>query len=151
MTAQFPVINGRVHDFGQIEFVVDDGLLLIETRTINYNDNMNREKVHGANAQEIGTTRGQYLAGGNIALTKRGAQKLYDKLGPGFYDRIFDVRVKYRDSDGGGTIVDQLRGVSLNGSDNAHSQGPAALESTHELNVTLILWNGVTPIDNMVV
>lgn len=151
MPASFPVINGTIHDFGSIEFEVNAGLLIVEVDTINYNNGMTSETVYGANAQPIGETRGQYAAAGNVTFTKRGAQKLRDNLGEGWLDAVFNVRVKYADTDGDGPIVDELRGVRLRTTDNAHSQGSAALKESFDMKINLILWNGVAPIANMVI
>lgn len=152
MAEQAIIINGTAHDFGSLEIDVDGKFLAVNCTSIDYSDNLEGEDVFGASAQRIARTRGQYKAEGSIKLTKRGAQTVIDALAPqgGIYDRVFGLRVTYRDTDGGGVICDELRGVRITGQANSHSAGASALEGDCPLNIGIILWNGVAPIDNAV-
>lgn len=146
------IVNGTAHDFGSVELDIDGKFIAINVRKIDYSDKLEGEDVFGASAQRIARTRGQYSAEGSIALTKRGVLDIITALAPsgGIYDRIFGLRVTYRNTDGGGVICDELRGVRISGQTNSHSAGAAALEGELPLSISAILWNGQAPIDNMV-
>jgi hypothetical protein len=147
------VINGTIHDFGSLEIDIDGKFVAIAATSIDYSDGTNPEKVYGASAQAIGRTRGQYAAeDGTIKLTKRGGLQIVEAVAPqgGIYDRVFGIRVTYRDTDGGGVICDELIGVKLLKQANSHAAGASALEGEFGLSIMAIRWNGVDPIDNMV-
>lgn len=150
MASNSILFTGTAHDFGGLEISFNGQVVLVQARSIDYSDGLEGEDVYVASAQRYAQTRGNYKAEGSISLTKRGQQQLHELLGEGFYDARFLIAVKYLDTDGGGIIVDTLKGCRLLRTENAHANGAAALEGTSPLDIGMILWNGVAPIQGAV-
>ena len=138
MAILYPLINGVRHDFSSIEMIF--GLRrVIGCKAVNYKRERKREYVYGTSPDPLGKTRGvnEYSADVELYLSE---WALVQEI-PGYGDIPFLVVVTYS-SNGVDTIVDTLEGCTIDSTDAANGQGPAALTRKIDLNPTKIRFNG---------
>ena len=141
-----PAINGKYPQYSKIEYDINGVHNFRGVTEINYSDSCEPGEARGNRQIILGTTDGEYKAEGSMTMHKRHAQELINDIGHGFYLVSFPIVVVYDMNDGLGLIRDTLEGVRLKKNDQGHKQGPEALVTKFDLFVTLIRWNGISPV-----
>lgn len=141
----FPLINGVRHDFTSIELKLDDQLY-IGFKSVNFSATRSRSMVMGNHPDPIGKTKGtnEYKADCELYLAEWNL--LQQKLGKGWQDKAFTMLVTYG-ANGFDTVVVEITGCTLDGTDFSHSQGTDALSVKVDLNPMKILINGIDGCD----
>lgn len=142
----YPLVNGVRHEWSSIEIKLGTDIYL-GVKEISYKHGMKPKKVYGTHPQPIGRTRGVYEPEASITLWFAEANKLRKKLGAGFFETPFDITVSYSEN-GFDTVVDLIQGARIVSDDMSPSQGEDPIEVKFELDVMLILANGVNAVKN---
>lgn len=141
-----PLLNGKYPQYSNVEIGIAGVRNFLGLTELNYSDSCEPGEARGNKIIRLGTTDGEYKAEGSITMHKRHHQELIKLLGDGFYLVTFEIVVIYDMNDGLGLLEDTIEGVRLKKNDQAHKQGNDPLMPKFDLDVTLILWNGVSPI-----
>jgi hypothetical protein len=146
----YPLINGYEPSFASIEVqLAGSGLVrpLPGIKAINYNDKTARAKIFGHSVSPQGRTRGQVTPSGSIEFYKRQwgtTSALLSGGGAwGISERSWIITVLYAEV-GMTPTRDVLEGVSIISPDSSNSEGTDASVVKCELDLMLILWNGVS-------
>lgn len=145
MEVQYPFINGVLYEKSSIEIKID-GLKYTGAKAIDYDEAVEPEAEYGTSPDVIGATRGKRVATGSVELYLPEFQRLLNKLGAGFYEKIFQITVSYEEP-ALGTIVDQLVNCRIK-KPAASMPDTGALTRKVDLFIFKILWNGVDGVTN---
>lgn len=134
------LIPGQTFAFTTIETFLP--LPIAGIKRISYKDNLGRKDVYGTASVQIGLTRGQYKASGEIELYLRAAI-LAGLFTPGVRQIPRNIVVSYGPNGDGLTCTDTLPSVLFGDIDEDHSEGEDPLTVKFSLIIPQqILWNG---------
>lgn len=148
MAPQYPLVNGIRYDWSTAEIVVNKKKILGIT-SLNYSDGLEPGEVYGTHPQKLGRTRGQYKPEGSLEMYKQEADELMATLGDGFFEKSFDVVVSYS-APGQPTVTDKVMGCRIKKVDTSFASGTDALKVKLDLDVMLIIRNGIKPLVNTI-
>ncbi len=140
------LINGTYHDHNAVRITID-GEEIVGISEINYSDGTEPGEVFGTRQLMLGKTNGRYTAELSWTMNKRRHTEMLGRMGHGFYSRDHDVSVSYRDTDGLGLITDDIIGCRLTKNENSSSEGSDPVGVAVTSKPTVIVWNGVNPLD----
>lgn len=142
-------VNGTEYSFVSIRFFAD-GIELEGVTSIDYKSSIERGSVMANSPGEVGRTRGNYKAEGNLEFTRRGYRDFIAQLRQRFPAKNpnevrFDVALSYGE-DGQPLLSDELVGVQLAGNEHSGSAGSAdPMKVKVPLNIRGIFVDGVPP------
>lgn len=111
-------------------------------KMISYKDTLSRKEVYGTASVQIGLTRGQYKASGELEVYKAAAIQA-GLFFPGVRQTPRDIVVTYGPNGNGLMQVDTLPGVMFGDIDTDNSEGDDPLTTKFSLIIpNQILWNG---------
>lgn len=140
----YPVVNSLVPDWSSVELRWE-GYTLKGIKSVAYNEKLDGQIVRGAGVVPMGTTRGQYEAGGSIEVYKESSLKMRKALGSGWGEKYCRTVVQYKEKNSAaGLIKDELFGCRLKVRDASHSQGNDPLVEKFDLLIMYIVGNGMT-------
>ena len=149
-----PLVNGRRYSFASIEIAAKLGAtgqeLFFDVDDITYSESIAFEFKNGTARVPVGSTSGVWQPQeGSLQMGKSTAQKMIQKIGPGWLGINIIMLVSYFDI-GEQVTVDMING-RLSGIEDAHSHGPAALSALVKFMPTSpILRNGISGMLNRV-
>jgi hypothetical protein len=150
MGLQVPIINGKRYDYASILTMVNGLPKLGRTITsIEYSDSIQRGVVRAGARLPIGYTGGEYSAEGSIEMPIEErdiflAEIASGGIARGRYDAAFELTVSFAEL-GQRTIVDQLNGCRLNGTEQTFQRGPEGLVVRFPISIHLLILNGSLP------
>mgnify|MGYP000844666252 CR=1 FL=1 len=143
MSAQ-PVVNGKVFSHASITVNVD-GDDFFGVSSINYGSELDTSPVHGTGKQQVGVVQGQLKHTGDFEMPTLHGQRLRDKLGPGFMERLITVVVTYRETSISELLTDTVSAY-VKKIDKGSQSGADPVKDKFELHVNSVLYNGLSPV-----
>lgn len=146
-------INNTKFQFADLELALSDstgeGLAVSDAFSeLNYSDNVEREKLRGANQVAIDATDGEYDAEGSVTFHEKFFRYVNEwcrDKGIGFYDAEFTLTVSYRNK-GEPVHVDTIERVKFASRDKSNSTGPSPLQTQCNLFILgVIYFDGLGP------
>jgi hypothetical protein len=153
--ADFPIVNGKAHDFSAIETTLPLAGIVREIQEINYSDTTEAGELRASVPWVLASTRGQYSAEGNIVISKQAhvwlvqkLSELAEPLGQGFVEYEFPLSIVMQTA-GMPTIKDSLWDCRLLTNEASNSRSPDPNMVSCSLFVKGIYWNGNKPFLDM--
>jgi len=146
--ATFTKINGKAYSHSSIEVQLN-GKSYPFVKEVTYSDSLEPGEVRGTSAQLLSRTRGDYKAEASLTLYKGAAQELLDDLGDAFMEKEWDLVVTRKEEDMS-TIIDTVVKCRIKKHESGSSQGADPNEVKLDLHPFYILWNGYSPIANLI-
>jgi len=144
--AEFPLVNGTMHDFTSIEFTMN-GTVRPKVKEISYTLELAPTDVYGTPAQKVGRTRGQLKPEASVTMYKAEFDDLVFTLGLGYMESVFNIVVNYSDP-GTDIHTDELKGCRIMKWEVSASSGADPVEVAIDLNVMDILYGQVAAVIN---
>ncbi len=92
----YPLINGNRYTWSSIKINV--GAQQYEgVKSINFNEKVDRQKIHGTGQNIIGAGAGMYDADGDLEVYQQEADAIVDSLGNGWGNKTLTITVQYID------------------------------------------------------
>ena len=146
--ATYTKINGKAYSHSSIEVQLN-GKPYLFVKEVTYSDSLEPGEVRGTSAQLLSRTRGDYKSEASITLYKGSAQELVDDLGDGYLEKEFDLVVTRQEQDMS-TIIDTVVKCRIKKIESGSSQGADPNEVKLDLHPFYILWNGFSPIADLI-
>lgn len=151
----FPLVNGKAHDFSAIETSMPLAGIWRECTEITYKDSVSRGELRADVPWVIASTRGDYSSECNAVFSKQYHTFLIQKLaeigapdGLGPYEVEFPLTVVTK-TNGMPAIRDLIKKCHLIGSEGGGSRSTDPLIVTVPIFCHAIYWNGVKPYADM--
>lgn len=144
--ADYPLINGFRHDWSSAEIKLA-GTVVRGIKSLSYKPSSEPGEVFGTHAQKLGRTRGQLKFEASIELYLTEYEELKGSLGDGYLEKSFSIVAQYSE-EGQPVVTDELLGCRIKSPDKSFQSGSDALTVKLDLDVMLIIENGVKPLTN---
>lgn len=106
MAISYPDINGKRYSWASIKVNIGNQQYL-GVKSINFNEKVDPQKIHGTGQNIIGATAGMYDADGDVEVYQAEADDIITALGVGWGNRPLTITVQYED-DGQPTVTKTL-------------------------------------------
>lgn len=144
--AEFPLVNGVMHDFTSIEFTIG-GTVRPNVKDIKYTMELAPTDVFGTPAQKVGRTRGQLKPECSATFYKSEFDDLVFGLGLGYMESVFNIVVNFSDP-GTDIHTDKVLGCRIMKWEVSASSGADPVEVAVDFHVMDILYGEVAAVTN---
>lgn len=145
--ADSPIINGFAFSWASLTVRANNNNFTL-VKSIDYEQEGKPGDVFGAGVKKVARTRGYDKPTAKMTLYRAALDTLLISLGPAFGSVPFDIRCEYREDPNPMTVDDLIGALISKISAKPGSAGSdAASEVEVELNLTDLLWNGLSWFD----
>ena len=96
MALTYPLIQGNRYSWSSVRVNIGNQQYL-GVKSINFNEKVDPQKIHGTGQNIIGATAGMYDADGDIEVYQQEADEIITVLGVGWGNKPLTVTVQYED------------------------------------------------------
>lgn len=143
----YPLVNGNRYSWASVEIAVNN-LRLKGVKELSFKNGLEPGEMRGTGPQKLGRTRGDLKPEAAITLYMQEFYALQAALGEGYMEVEFGIVASFSDRNQPIVTV-EIIGCRIKSEDHSFSQGTDALTVKCDLDVMMVITNGVKPIIGM--